>query len=226
MADAAIHHVRRRDDVGAGRRVRQRRAREELDGGVVDDFAVDEQAAVAVRGVLAQAHVGDDEQVRHFLLERAHRGLHRRVAIPGRRAGRVLAVRQPEQQHAGYPVGLRRRGFLHDFVDRELKHARHRRHFAPLSRPGAHEQRVEEHVRAEPRLAHQRAESGRPAEPPQAARAGRAGRGPKRRRGRAGSRGSSGHVGGLALLCRGTGRRRKMLDQRVDEIRESCSAWA
>ena len=91
-ADPAIHHVGGRDDVGASRRVRQRRARQEFDGRVVDDFTIDEQATVAVRGVLAETHVGDDEQVRHLALERADGGLHRRVRIPGCRPGRILAV--------------------------------------------------------------------------------------------------------------------------------------
>ena len=49
-------------------------ARDELlDGRVVGDLLVDEDAAVAVRRVLAQADVGDDQQVRDLALDRAHR---------------------------------------------------------------------------------------------------------------------------------------------------------
>ena len=59
-ADAAVHHVARRDDVGAGRGLRDGGAREQLERGVVVDVAVLAQhAAVAVGGVLAQAQVGD-----------------------------------------------------------------------------------------------------------------------------------------------------------------------
>ena len=63
-ADAAVHHVARRDDVGPGARLRERGARQQLDRGVVVDAAVGaQQAAVAVARVLAQAEVGDDQQV-------------------------------------------------------------------------------------------------------------------------------------------------------------------
>ena len=69
-AHAAVHHVARRDDVGAGARVGDGRAREQLERDVVVDLAVVAQhAAVAVRGVLAQAHVGDHEQVGLRLLD-------------------------------------------------------------------------------------------------------------------------------------------------------------
>ncbi len=60
-ADAAVHHVRRRDDVGAGGGVRDGRSHELLDRRIVGDLVVDDDAAVAVVGVLAQADVGDDE---------------------------------------------------------------------------------------------------------------------------------------------------------------------
>ena len=62
-ADPAVHHVRRRDDVGAGRRMRDGRAHELLDRRIVGDLVVDDDAAVAVVGVLAEADVGDDEHV-------------------------------------------------------------------------------------------------------------------------------------------------------------------
>ena len=53
-----------RDDVGAGRGLRDGGAGQQLERRVVVDVAVGAQhAAVAVVGVLAQAHVGDDEQI-------------------------------------------------------------------------------------------------------------------------------------------------------------------
>ena len=61
--DAAVHHVRRRHEVGAGHRVRQRRLRQLRDGRVVEDLVALDDAAVAVRGVLAEADVGHHEQV-------------------------------------------------------------------------------------------------------------------------------------------------------------------
>ena len=65
-----------RDDVGAGLGVGDRRLREQLDRDVVVDLAVADEAAVAVRRVLAQADVGDHGQVRVRLLQRPDRHLH------------------------------------------------------------------------------------------------------------------------------------------------------
>ena len=92
-ADAAVHHVRRRDDVGAGRGVRDRGAHQLIDRRIVRDLVVDHDAAVSVVGVLAQADVGDDEHVGHLALDRADRRLHRRLGIVGRRPDVVLAGR-------------------------------------------------------------------------------------------------------------------------------------
>ena len=75
-ADPAVHHVARRDRVGAGLGVGDRGFRQQLDGEVVVDLAVADEAAVAVRGVLAEADVGDHGQVRVGLLQRPDRHLH------------------------------------------------------------------------------------------------------------------------------------------------------
>ena len=61
--DAAVHHVARADDVGAGLDVRDRGAREQLERGVVVDLLAAQDAAVAVRGVLAEADVGEQQQL-------------------------------------------------------------------------------------------------------------------------------------------------------------------
>ena len=68
-----------------------------LDGGVVGDLVspvasiLDEDAAMPVRRVLAQADVGDDDEVADLALDRAHRALHRRVRIARARAAGVLS---------------------------------------------------------------------------------------------------------------------------------------
>ena len=107
--------------------MRDRRAHELIDGGVVGDLLIDHDAAVAVVGVFAQAHVGDDEHVRQFALDRADRRLNRRLGIVRGRADVVLLVRQAEEQHALDAVLHRRRRFANGLVDRQVEHARHRR---------------------------------------------------------------------------------------------------
>ena len=92
--------------------------------GVVADGAVLHHAAVAVARVLAEAHVGDDEQVGHGVLHRAHRLLHDAVLGVGLGAARVLLLRDAEQQHgrdahAGGVLAL-----LDELVDREAVLAR------------------------------------------------------------------------------------------------------
>ena len=70
-ADAAVHHVRRSDDVGAGRGLDQRLLGEHRDGVVVDDIALDvDQPVMAVRGVGIERDVGQHADFRHRVLDR------------------------------------------------------------------------------------------------------------------------------------------------------------
>ena len=108
--DAAVHHVGRRDEVGAGDGVRERGLHEVRDRDVVDDLLAVDDAAVAVRGVLAQADVGDHDQV---AAPRASARARPTARAPSGSAARdpidVLVRREAEQEHAGHAVGLRRR---------------------------------------------------------------------------------------------------------------------
>ena len=121
-----------------------------------------DEAAVAVDGVLAQADVGDDQHVRHFALDGADRRLHRPLGIVGRRADRRPSARgRPNSSTARHAVGPRGARFAHRFVDREVVHARHRRHLAPHASALADEQRQHELVRRQARFADQRAQRRR-----------------------------------------------------------------
>ena len=104
-AHAAVHHVARRDRVGARLGLGDRGAREQLERLVVVDDAVGAQhAAVAVRGVLAQAEVGDDQQVRVGGLDRARGELDHALVVPRARALLVLArPGRPNSSTAGMP---------------------------------------------------------------------------------------------------------------------------
>ena len=218
-ADAAVHHVRRRDDVGAGGRVRQRGAHQLLDGRVVGDLVVDDDAAVAVDGVLAQADVGDDEQVRDLALDRADRALHRRLRIVGRRSDVVLVIRAGRTAARRDAVGLRRRRLL---APPRPPTAGTRRASTPTSRRCAFaladEQRLDEHVGRQPRLAHERAHRG-----VRRSRRGRRRRSAPWRVERASRVRSRMGPGVMSSCARAAA---EVFDERVDEIAESCSAPA
>ena len=155
-ADAPVHHVGRRHEVGAGFRVRQGRLDQPRHGRVVDHVLAVQDAAVAVRGVFAQAHVGQHQQARHAALDRPHGGLHRRARIRRLRADRVLVLGQAEQQHAGDAQFLRRRRLLDRLVHRQLEDPRHRADRPADVAAFAHEHGIDQAVRRQPRLAHQR----------------------------------------------------------------------
>ena len=107
--DAAVHHVARRDDVGARLDVADGGAGEQLEAAVVVHLAVDDHAAVAVRGVLAEADVGHQHELGEAGPQRAQRLLDDPVLLP--RAGRllVLPVRDPEQHHGADAASPRAR---------------------------------------------------------------------------------------------------------------------
>jgi hypothetical protein len=117
-----------------------------IDGRVVHDLAVDHDAAVPVVRVLAEADVGDDEELGQLALDGADRGLHWRFGIVGVRSDVVLVLGNAEEQDAVDAVGLRRCGFFDRFIDRQVADARHRGHFAADALALADEQRQHEHV--------------------------------------------------------------------------------
>ena len=79
----------------------ERRAHQPLDGRVVEDALAVEQAAVPVLGVLAEADVGDDDEVGHLGDDaRARRAAPGPAASHAADPSASLRRRQPEQQHA------------------------------------------------------------------------------------------------------------------------------
>ena len=121
-------------------------------------------AAVAVVGVLAQAHVGDHEQLGQRLLDRARGQLHDALLVPRARALLVLLARarrtaSPRRSRARRPRAPRstRCG------DRQALDARHRRdRLAGAARTSGlgHEQRQHELAGAQLGLAHEPAQAG------------------------------------------------------------------
>ncbi len=125
-ADPAVHHVAGRDRVGAGLGVGDRDLGQQLDRDVVVDLAVADEAAVAVRGVLAETNVGDHGQVRVGLLQRPHRHLHDSLVVVGAGARLVLGGGDAEEKDGADAGGgdLRRLG--DQLGDREALDAGHR----------------------------------------------------------------------------------------------------
>ncbi len=66
-ADAAVHHVGRRDDVAAGLGLDQRLLDQHLDGLVVDDDAIAQKPVMAVAGIGIERDVAEDADLRHLL---------------------------------------------------------------------------------------------------------------------------------------------------------------
>ncbi len=80
----SVHHVAGRDHVRAGTRVRECGPRQQLEGRIIIYFSILEDPAVTVVCVLAQAHVGDHDQIGDLFLQRARRVLNRSLVVPGR----------------------------------------------------------------------------------------------------------------------------------------------
>ena len=107
----AVHHARRRDDVGAGLRVDDRRPRQQFQRRIVEQVARGQRglvvrlpgqiddATVPVVGVLAEAHVRDHQQLGRGVLDRTDRLRHDAVRAVVVAAGRVLGRRDAEQDH-------------------------------------------------------------------------------------------------------------------------------
>ena len=160
-AHAPVHHVARRDGVGTRGGLGDGGAGEQLERRVVVDDAVGAQhAAVAVARVLAQAEVGDHQQVGVLGLDRARGELDDALVVPRARALLVLARREPEQQHGRDPERGGLAGLLHRVADREVVDPRHRRDRRPAVGAVHDEHRVDEVPRGQLRLAHEVADAG------------------------------------------------------------------
>ena len=94
--DAAVHHVRRGDDVGTGFGLTDGDFVEQFQRGVVIDVVVFDLAAVTVVGVLAEADVADDDHVRQGFLDGPDGALDRALRVPGAGTDFVFVSRQAE----------------------------------------------------------------------------------------------------------------------------------
>ena len=96
-SDTAVHHIGRRNHVRARLCVRQRNLCQTLQRLVVVHIVVAQNAAVAVRGVLTHAHVGNHIKIRILRLDGADCLLYNAVFRPCTGTDFVLVRRQAEQ---------------------------------------------------------------------------------------------------------------------------------
>ena len=82
--------------------------REDLQGFVVVYLMPAENTAVAVVGILAHTHVGDEIELRMFGLDGTNRLLDHTLLVPGGRALRILLCREPEEDPDVYKRQPRR----------------------------------------------------------------------------------------------------------------------
>src|SRR5215207_8197027 len=144
-------------------------ARQELEAHVVQDLAriLLHDPAVAVARVLAEADVGDHDQLRRRILYGAGRELDYPLGVVRPARSLVLRVRDTEEQHRGHPEVVRPLRLGDGVVYGELEDAGHGRYRVLHVLPDRHEDRVDEVARGEPRLAHQAAQGARAARPPE-----------------------------------------------------------
>ena len=127
---------------------------------------------MAVRGVLAEADVGDEHErlCGGALLERAQAALHDAVVDPGAGAVLVFFGGKAEEQEAANSKPGAGFGFLHGFVDREVEDAGHGGDLAADAFALAEEERVDERAGVQVRFAHERTHRRCRAQAPQPCR--------------------------------------------------------
>ena len=133
LADAPVHHVRGRDDVGACARLIEGLSHQGAHGFVVDDLVAAHQPVLPVAGVGIKRHIGDDADLRDLLLDGAHGAAHEVLGVIGLgrfqiAQGGVGVGEEGEGGDAQFRAHLRR---AHGLVDGEPVHAGHGGHGLP-----------------------------------------------------------------------------------------------
>jgi hypothetical protein len=147
--------------------MRHRDAAQDLERLVVPHVAVGvQQPAVAVIRVLAHADVRHDDELGTRVLERADRLLDDPLVRVALRSGLVLRGRDPEEQRRLDPEQRELACLAGERVHGDLVDPGHRRDRAPDAVAGNDEERVDEVVGRKRRLAHEVAQSRRPAQSP------------------------------------------------------------
>ena len=165
-ADTAIHHIRGRDDISAGARVRKRLLRQDSQRRVIRHFSVLHDAAVAMIGVFAQADVGDDEQFQVGLSNALDGALHNALRAERTCSARVLRFWQAKKNDRRNPERFHLPALLQDLVGGLLENVRHRADFLTHVLPRADKHRIDQACGREARLANHAAKRFRAPQTP------------------------------------------------------------
>src|SRR4029079_17194541 len=114
-----------------------------------------DRAAVAVIGVLAEAHVGPSRDRRDLAREGGQRLRHRPLRIGGSRAVGALAIRDAKKDHGGNAERGQLARLGNNQIGAQLEAARHRGDFATDVLARAYEERRDELVWRKASFAHQ-----------------------------------------------------------------------
>ena len=144
--DAAVHHIRRGDDIGTGFGLADGDFVEQLQRRVVIDVVVFDLTAVAVVRVLAEADVADDDHVRQGFLDGADGTLDRALRVPGAGADFVFISRQAKDFDSPQSQGIDVFGQAYGVVYGQVITAGHAGDFFFDIRAGDDEDRINQIV--------------------------------------------------------------------------------
>ena len=125
--------------------------------GIVGHFAIFDHAAMPMAGVLAEANVGDDDQIEFGLANGFDGALHDAGGRRGFRAGFVLVFRDAKEDHSGNAEPFDFAALLHQLVRRLLIDAGHGADLHAHALAGANEHGVDIAAGGEARFARQAA---------------------------------------------------------------------
>ena len=127
-ADSAVHHVRGRNDIGAGCGVGKRLLNQRIHGFVVGDIIVlIQQTVLAVTGVRIQRHIGNHAELGQPLFQCPYRALNEPLRIPCFPAigGLLSGIDDGKQHHGGNSQIRCFTGLLDQLIDALAVDPRH-----------------------------------------------------------------------------------------------------
>ena len=154
----AVHHVGGSHDISPGFGLAHRHLLQMLQSSIIIHIMAAKLPAMAVAGILAKAHIADDYQFRHLLLDSHDSPLHRALHIPGGRANLVLVLGNAEDLHRRNPQGSHQFGLLYCLVHRQMIAAGHGGNLLPYIGARHKKQRIDEVLHGKRRLPHHGAE--------------------------------------------------------------------